>query len=140
MDLCRQLLGSRRNVTIDRYYTNVAMVEDLVTNHNITIVGTINSNRVHAPEELKSVVGREVLSTKCVWSGALMLLSYVPKPKKNVLLSTQHDQPDISNQADRKPQAILAYNEGKGGVDIVDKMIDTYRTKVSTLRWPMVVF
>jgi hypothetical protein len=65
----------------------------------------------------------------------------VPKPKKNVLLlSTQHDQPDISQRPDSKPEVILAYNEGKGGVDIIDKMIDTYRSKVSTLRWPMVVF
>jgi len=141
MDLCRHILGSGRNVTIDRYYTSVDMVEDLVKNHNITVVGTINSNRTHVPEEMKSVVGREVLSTKFAWSGDLMLLSYVPKPKKNVLLlSTQHDQPDISQRSDCKPEAILAYNEGKGGVDIVDKMIDTYRCKVSTLRWPMVVF
>ena len=122
MDLCRHILGSGRNMTFDRYYTNIDMVEDLVKKHNITVVGTINSNRVHVPEELKSVVGREVLSTKFAWSGALMLLSYVPKPKKNVLLlSTQHDQPDISQRADRKPEVILAYNEGKGGVDIVDK-------------------
>ena len=35
---------------------------------------------------------------------------------------------------------ILAYNEDKGGVDVVDKMIDTYRCKVATRRWPMVVF
>jgi len=141
MDLCRHILGSRRNVTFDRYYINIDMVEDLVKKHNITVIGTINSNRVHVPEELKSVVGREVLSTKFAWSEALMLLSYVPKPKKNVLLlSTQHDQPDISQRADRKPEVILAYNEGKGGVDIVDKMIDTYRSKVSTLRWPMTVF
>jgi hypothetical protein len=65
----------------------------------------------------------------------------VPKPKKNVLLlSTQHDEPDISQRPDHKPEVILAYNEGKGGIDIVDKMIDTYCSKVSTLRWPMVVF
>jgi Transposase IS4 len=70
------------------------------------------------------------------------MLSYVPKHNKNaLLLSTQHDQPDISQRADRKPVVILAYNEGKaGGVDVVDKMIDTYRSKVYTLRWPMVVF
>lgn len=46
----------------------------------------------------------------------------------------------MTNQKYRKPPVILAYNEGKGGVDIVDKMIDTYRCKVGTLRWPMVVF
>ena len=127
IELCRHILGSGRNLTIDRYYTNVEMAEDLVKNHNVTVVGTINSNRVHISEEMKSATGREVLSTKFAWCEKLMLLSYVPKPKKNVLLlSTQHDQPCISQRADRKPEVILAYNEGKGGVYTVDKMIDTY--------------
>ena len=43
MDLCRHIFGSGRNVTIDRYYTNVDMAEDLVRNHNITVVGTIST-------------------------------------------------------------------------------------------------
>lgn len=97
MDLCKHILGSGRNVTIDRYYTNVDMAEDLVRNHNITVVGTINSNCIHIPEQMKSAAGRDVLSTKFALGGKLMLLSYVPKPKKNVLLlTTQHDQPEIS--------------------------------------------
>lgn len=32
------------------------------------------------------------------------------------------------------------FRDDKGGEDVVDKMIDTYRTKVGTLRWPIVVF
>jgi hypothetical protein len=117
------------------------MVEDLFNNHRLTVVGTINANRQHVPEEMKSVKGRQLYSTQFAWSGPVMMLSYVPKAKKNVLLvSSQHDQPDISQRADRKPEVILAYNEDKSGVDMVDKMIDTYRTKVSTLRWPVVVF
>jgi len=70
-----------------------------------------------------------------------MMLSYVPKLKKNVLVvSSQQDQPDISQRSDQKPEVILAYNDDKGGEDVVDKMIDTYRTKVGTRRWPIVVF
>jgi hypothetical protein len=128
-------------VTMDRYYTSVDLAEDLLQNDKLTIVGTVNRNRVHIPDEMKQVVGRVDLSTKFAWSGTVMLLSYVPKAKKNVLLlSTEHDQPDISQRPDRKPEVILAYNEDKGGVDVVDKMIDTYRCKVGTRRWPMVVF
>ena len=90
---------------------------------------------------MKQVAGRVNLSTKFAWSGSVMLLSYVPKPKKNVLLlSTERSQPDISPRSDEKPEVKLAYNEDKGGVDVVDKMIDTYRCKVATRRWPMVVF
>jgi Transposase IS4 len=140
-ELSRHILGSGRNITIDRYYTGIELVEDLMTNHKTTIVGTINANRQHVPDEMKSVKGRELNSTQFAWSGPIMMLSYVPNANKNVLLvSTQHDQPDISQRADRKPEVILAYNEDKGGVDVVDKMIDTYRSKAATLRWPMVVF
>jgi len=32
------------------------------------------------------------------------------------------------------------YDEEEGSVDVVDEMIDIYRTKVCTRRWPMVVF
>ena len=139
--LSQHILGTGRNITIDRYYTGIELVEDLFNNHNTTVVGTINSNRQHVPEEMKSVKDRQVNSTTFAWSGPVMMLSYVPKAKKNVLLvSSQHDQPDVSQLSDRKPEVILAYNDDKGGVHIVDKMIDTYRTKVSTRRWPMVVF
>ena len=70
-----------------------------------------------------------------------MLASHIPKPKKNVLmLSTMHAQPDISQREDRAPEIILFYNETKGGVDTVDQMIDNYRCKVASNRWPMVVF
>jgi len=60
----------------------------------------------------------------------------VPKPKKNVLLlSTQHDQqPAISQRADCKPEVVLAYNENTGAVNIFNKMIDTYHSKVSPRR------
>ena len=76
MYLSQHILGSGRNITINRYYTNVAMVEDLVLNHNLTVVGTINTNRQHVPDEMKTVAGREVLSSKFAWSGPVKMVSY----------------------------------------------------------------
>ena len=71
----------------------------------------------------------------------MMLVSYIPKPRKNVLVvSSMHEEPHLSDHVARKPDMILFYNETKGGVDTVDQMIDTYRTKPGTRRWPMVVF
>ena len=70
-----------------------------------------------------------------------MMCSYIPKPNKNVLmLSTLTNQPEISQRFDRKPEIILDYNAKKGGVDTVDQMIDTYRVKAATRRWPKIVF
>jgi len=104
-------------------------------------VGTINSNGQHVPVEMNSAKDRPIISTTFAWSRPVTMLSYVPKLKKNVLVvCSQHDQPDISHRSDQKPEVILAYNDDKGGVYVVDKMIDTYRTKVGTRRWPIVVF
>ena len=65
----------------------------------------------------------------------------MPKKDKVVLmLSTEHDSPQISDRKDQKPQAILDYNEAKGGIDTVDMMIDTYCLKVATRRSPMAVW
>jgi len=78
---------------------------------------------------------RGILHKVCV-KHRLFLLSHVPKPKKNVLLlSTQHDQqPAISQRADCKPEVVLTYNENTGAVNIFNKMIDTYHSKVSPRR------
>ena len=57
-----------------------------------------------------------------------------------LLLSTMHSQLDISLTETQKPEINLFYNSTKGGVDVVDQMIDCYRSKVDGNRWPMVVF
>ena len=70
-----------------------------------------------------------------------MLVSYVPKKRKNVLiLSTMHDTPEVDEGDRNKPIMIQFYNKTKGGVNTVDQMIDMYGAKVGTKRWPMVVF
>ena len=69
-----------------------------------------------------------------------MLVSYVPRKNKSViLLSTLHDDDDLDPNT-RKPQVILDYNQTKGGVDTVDKMCAAYSVSRITKRWPCVVF
>ena len=46
----------------------------------------------------------------------------------------------LSETVAKKPGMILFYNETNSGVDTVDQMIDTYRFKAGTRRWPMIVF
>ena len=98
------------------------------------------SNRINLPDELRQARGREVLSSVFVWHPPLMLVSYIPKRGKNVLLvSSMHEEDYITPTVARKPDVVLFYNETKGGVDTVDQMIDTYRAKAATRRWPMIV-
>ncbi|XP_043263439.1 piggyBac transposable element-derived protein 4-like [Colletes gigas] len=69
-----------------------------------------------------------------------MLVSYVPRKNKSViLLSTLHDDSEMDSDT-KKPQVILVYNETKGGVDTVDKMCAAYSVSRITRRWPCVLF
>ena len=127
--LARPVLGTGRNITADRFYSSVDVAEELLQQRT-TFVGTLQRNRKHLPEEMKSTSGRDPKTTKFAWSGRVMLVSYVKKKDKNVLiLSTQHAQPRVSTGEKKKPEVMLYYNETKGGVDIVDQMTEVCKNK-----------
>ena len=72
-----------------------------------------------------------------------MLVSYVPKPKKTVILVStlridKEIDPDSGEQ--QKPSVITFYNATKGGVNTADQMCATYNIARNIKRWPMVVF
>ena len=126
-------------ISLSRYYTSIEQVQTYARDYRPSIVGTIMSNRVNLPEELRYARGRELPSV-FVWQTPLMLVSYIPTRGKNVLVvSSMHEEDYITHTAARKPDNILFYNETKGGDDTVDQMIDTYRAKAATRRWPMVM-
>ncbi|XP_043193754.1 piggyBac transposable element-derived protein 4-like [Amphibalanus amphitrite] len=132
--------NSGRNVTVDRLYTSVELAEELLQK-NLTYVGTIMTNRCHLPEEAKSVVGRQEHSSQFYWSDGVMVMSYAKNKKKNVLLlSTQHCEPLITADQKKKPEVMIYYNQTKGGIDSIDQMLETYTCRMSTRRWPVVVF
>ncbi|KAJ4445014.1 hypothetical protein ANN_06813 [Periplaneta americana] len=75
----------------------VYTAEDLYSDYNLTLVGTMENKRKHIPEELKSVKGRELYSSIFAFTdppsgkSLVTLVSYIPKPKKVlIMLSSQH--------------------------------------------------
>ncbi len=101
-ELVSHLRGSRRNITIDRYYTSIELTGELLTDFKLTMLGTISTNRRHLPKEMKSNVVRNISSTILAWNGLTILASYMPKCRKNVLvLSTEHDQLEVSDRPDK---------------------------------------
>ena len=58
----RSLKG--RNISTDRLYTSISLAI-WVLSRDITTVGTLNTNRVGIPKELKDVKGREEFSVTC---------------------------------------------------------------------------
>ncbi|XP_003366087.1 conserved hypothetical protein, partial [Trichinella spiralis] len=70
-----------------------------------------------------------------------MMISYVPRKNKNVLLMTScHTKLKIDNQRDdRRPNIINDYNLGKGGVDSRDSRIEDFSCKRKTNKCTMLM-
>lgn len=85
---------------------------------------------------------RKGLSIQQILSITLML-QYVYMYQKNksvILLTTMHMTGEVENTESAKPEIIKYYNENKGGVDVMDKMLGEYTVKRRTLRWPLAFF
>jgi len=142
-DIVKRLVSlienSNRNLTIDNWYTSVPLADYLLTK-KITVLGTIKKNKAEIPKQFLPDKTRDVGSIFFGFQKDKMMLSYVPRKNKSViLLSTLHDDNEMDPDT-RKPQVILDYNETKGGVDTVDKMCAAYSVSRITKRWPCVVF
>ncbi|KAJ8968179.1 hypothetical protein NQ314_002438 [Rhamnusium bicolor] len=135
-----------RNVTTDNYFTSVLLANTLMENHRLTLIGTVRKNKPQIPRELLEVKGGPVMSTMFAYGkkpNNCLLVSYVPKPNKNVLLlSTLHNDDKIDERTGEacKPEVITDYNFTKGGVDVVDKMKAEYSVTRFSNRWPFTIF
>ncbi len=109
-------------VTCDNFFTSFPLAEELLR-RKLTLVGTIRGNKPELPPELLQLQQRKILSSVFAFTKTTMVVSYMPKRGKNVLLlSTKHGEPVVSDGEKRKPAAILDYNRCKGGVNNLDKV------------------
>lgn len=133
---------SWRNIFMDRFFTSYALCKNLL-NNGLTMTGTMISSRRDVPQQMRVVRGREKFSTESLYEheNKIVLISYVPKRNKNVILmSSMHQNCVISRRPDYKPDIILDYNSGKGGVDLMDSRIADFTCKRMTRRYPLVFF
>lgn len=141
--LIEPVAGTNRNLTSDNWFTSIPLAERLLSEKKLTIVGTIRSNRVGVPQELKANKERAVYSSLFAHHKGKTLVSYCTKPKKTViLLSTMHDDHKIDEETGdrKKPEIVTFYNHTKIGVDVLDQMCSKYDVSRNTKRWPMVLF
>ena len=134
-------------MAMDRLYTSVPITQWLLSK-DITCIGTIMSNRIGIPAELKQATGREEFSTLLFWEkrkGDLVLSSYVvstSKGMKNVLMLSMV-QPLTSvakGDGKKKPAIYKLYDFTRGGTDVVDHMMGSYTTKAKSPKWTRVSF
>ena len=109
-------------VTFDNLYTSVPLSKKLLA-RDMTCIGTLRSNRVGLPQEVKAIDGREAYSTQTWWECVeeyISLTSYVTKTAKkglkNILvLSTVPPILGTERDTGRKtPGIIVRYNKTKG--------------------------
>ncbi|XP_050520903.1 piggyBac transposable element-derived protein 4-like [Daktulosphaira vitifoliae] len=140
LDLVAMYKGSGRNVTTDNFFTSMQLATTL-NSWNMTLVGTVRKNKRFLPPKMLPSKARALHSTNFVFKKDITLCSYVPKINKSViLLSTMHMTADIMQAATAKPEIIKYYNQTKGGVDTMDKMLTEYTVKRRTNRWPLAFF
>ena len=141
LSLSSTLNKTGRNITVDNYFTSKSLALKLWDN-GLTLVGTIKSHRREVPSAARPLKDRIVHSSIFLFSRFLTLVSYVPKKNRVVnILSTQHHRKAISEQAkEKKPEALLYYNETMGGSDTFDQMISEYSCRRTTGRWTMRLF
>ena len=108
---------------------------------NMTSVGRVRKNKRLLPSHVQPTKERPVYSTNFAYHGDATVCSYVPKKKKTVvLLSSMHISGQVEETQSAKPEIIKYYNETKGGVDAMDKMLSEYTVKRRTLRWLLAFF
>lgn len=132
--------NTNRNIFMDRFFTSYNLILKLLEN-GLTATGTIPANRRDIPQEFKNSNGREQFDSRALYesSNRIIMVSYVPKKRKNVLLlSSAHDNLRISSRIDKKPDIILDYNSGKGGTDLMDSRIEDFTCKRKTRRYPLI--
>lgn len=139
-DLCQHLYGSGRNVTMDNFFTNYGLAQELLQNQ-LTVIGTLRKNNAVIPREMLADRKRQIQSTMFGFSEQTTIASYVPKKNRCVvMLSTMHHDNATDPHMENKPEIILDYNRTKGAVDTLDKLCCQYSTKRGTRRWPLSMF
>ncbi|KAG8238843.1 hypothetical protein J437_LFUL018606 [Ladona fulva] len=78
--------GSGRGVTTDNYFTSVSTAESLLKK-KITMKGTLRVKNLDVPAMMETAEGRELLSSKFIFSDNIAVVSYVPKKNETVRIS-----------------------------------------------------
>ena len=127
---------------MDRYFTSMEVARWLFEK-GLTVVGTLKLRRQGIPDAMLSTSGRDDQSVKYAYCEEIksLLVSYVAKKKrgwKNVLvLSSMHRSGSVTNDARKKPDVIVFYDQAKGGVDVMDQMAGCFTTRFKSHRWTM---
>jgi hypothetical protein len=140
LQLTEPFADSGRNVTADNFFSTLHLVRALLA-RRLTFVGTVRKNKPFLPLEFQGPCGMQETESLFAFQKDVTIVKYIPKARRAVtLISSMHHDAALSAESHKKPEIILTYNETKGGVDNLDKLVRTYSCGRKTKRWPVILF
>ena len=153
-ELMKDLVDQGRTLYVDNFYTSYDLAQ-YCQEKKTHLVGTLRANKKHIPKEvLNTKLKRGEMVAKEDQDGVVILKW---KDSREVrILTTKHapvmvpvarrahhfDSAEIvqrrnqkSRKATEKPVAVLAYNRGKGGIDLSDQMACYVTTLRKGVKW-----
>ena len=135
-----------RNIRMEHLYTSFE-IADWLLERKITTLGTMQSNWVGIPPEIKETKHKEILSPEMYWEKNVSknISSYVVKTSKGkksvtVLLTIDPIRGVTKDDDKKKPAAYKLYDFTNGGTVIVDQKMSFYSCKTKSRQWTLVVF
>ncbi|XP_068081806.1 piggyBac transposable element-derived protein 4-like [Anabrus simplex] len=129
LELCDELLGSCRTIYMDNWYSSPTLFRELIMK-NTNAIGTVHPNRKLMPPHFAAT---NLKKGELTFASANGILATKWVDKKNVhLLSTVHQRPDFAETKSKrgklvlKPNMVVDYNSGMGGVDSHDQRLASY--------------
>lgn len=144
-EITKSVRGTMRNLTINNWMCSVALAENMLKAHNLTVVGTALNKSKDFPDEFfnRGYKDRGLQTSLFLHSktSEVKAVSYVPKESYNKLipLITTVESNDINKTA-KVPEAILTLNKTKRSVEMFTKKCQQMNCSRVTRRWEMSIF
>ena len=143
-ELATPFFKSRRNVTFDNCFTDMALAETLLKN-GWTMVGwpTIKGNKRFLSDSFKSGRQLALYATKFAYNENAAVLKYQSKRRKSViLLSSMYGTSIVGPypKPKRNQRWSVFYNPKEGAAGPLDKMAHAHTVKCKSQHWPLVMF
>lgn len=141
-NLVKSIKGSNCNLTMDNWFCNVPLIQSLLHDDKLTVIGTIKKNKRELPTQFTDIKFQYRTSDTSffLFHEDFTVVSYKPNQSKLVtLISSAHYDSSI-DPITKKPEIVLNYNATKGGVDSFDQMTNNMNCSRKTKRWPLCFF
>ncbi|XP_071578235.1 piggyBac transposable element-derived protein 4-like [Temnothorax nylanderi] len=137
--LSEPIYDSHRNITCNKRFTSVPLVQSMKNKCSLSMVGTIQAKEKEIPLKMKNFT--EINDSRYLYADNVTLLSHCPKQSKiNLVLSSSSLHKRGDAVVVKEQEIIEFYNSTKGGTDKFDHLCREYSTARKSDRWVVKLF